>query len=84
MLFRREHFRYFRHEGGEEALYVLETDTQRKPVACSACTHFQTADPAASTHDTADFTVVSTWAVTPDRDLLLVDRARQRFEALDR
>ena len=83
MLFRREHFRSFRIEGGEEPLYVLEADEQTKPVARSACAHFQTADPAASTRETADFTVVSTWAVTPERDLLLVDRRRQRFEALD-
>jgi predicted phage terminase large subunit-like protein len=86
MLFRREHFRYFRLQPASderEALYVVETDTATRPVPCSACTHFQTADPAASTHDTADFTVVSTWAVTPDRELLLVDRRRQRFEALD-
>jgi predicted phage terminase large subunit-like protein len=86
MLFRREHFRHFRLQpatGETEALYVLETDSATRPVACSACTHFQTADPAASTRETADYTVVSTWAVTPGRELLLVDRRRQRFEALD-
>jgi hypothetical protein len=27
--------------------------------------------------------VISSWALTPERQLLLIDRARQRFETLD-
>ena len=48
------------------------------------CVHFQTVDVAASEKDTADYTVISTWAATPDRDLLLIDCQRQRFEAARR
>ena len=36
-----------------------------------------------STSTRADYTVIATWAVTPTKDLLLIDLVRRRFEAPD-
>jgi predicted phage terminase large subunit-like protein len=83
MMFKRQHFRYWRRHPNE-SLYLLEReDGSLHPVGIDWCTHFQTVDVAASEKQTADCTVISTWACSPDRDLLLIDRERQRFEALD-
>jgi predicted phage terminase large subunit-like protein len=40
-------------------------------------------DLAASVKESADFTVISTWAVTPNSDLLLIDQERSRMEGPD-
>jgi predicted phage terminase large subunit-like protein len=83
-LFKRRDFRYWRHEqSGEESLYLLERDSGPHLIAASACTIFQSVDVAASERESADYSVISTWAVTPERELLLVDRERERFELLD-
>lgn len=79
-IFRREHFRYFREEGG---LYVLTDGETVKRVKPEECRRFATVDLAASTKETADYTVVSTWAMTPDKDLLLLDVIRARMEGPD-
>ena len=49
----------------------------------SWCYHLATIDPALSEKETADYTVLAHWAVTPDRELLLLDVERQRFEQPD-
>lgn len=41
---------------------------------------FQTCDPAASTSDAADYTVLSTWLLSPKSDLLWWDCERGKFE----
>lgn len=46
-------------------------------------TRFQTIDLAVSTKQTSDFSVISTWDVTRDRTLLLIDRVRVRMEGPD-
>lgn len=48
-----------------------------------ACWRFQTADTAASTSTAADYTVISTWAVTPDNQLVWLHCHRQRLEVPD-
>jgi hypothetical protein len=63
-LFRREDFRYFTHQEDDQ-LYCLQRDEGPHLVAEPACVHFQTVDVAASEKQTADYTVVSTWAATP-------------------
>jgi predicted phage terminase large subunit-like protein len=87
LLFKRQSFRYFRSvppgPEAEHGLYVLEKDDGLRPIGRERCSHFQTADTAASESEQADYTVVATWAVTPERELLLIDLQRQRFEALD-
>lgn len=44
----------------------------------SDCFKFITVDLATSTKTSADFTVASCWAITPNGDLVLLDRARER------
>jgi predicted phage terminase large subunit-like protein len=88
LLFKRRDFRYFAYQPpGEHAhhtdmgLFVLEGDDgERKPVAVNQCVFFQTADTAASEDEMADYSVISSWAVTPHRDLLLMHVERQRFD----
>jgi predicted phage terminase large subunit-like protein len=83
LLFKRRDFRYWRPHPDEE-LYLLEgEDGSLAPIGIDCCIHFQTVDVAASERQSADYTVVSSWALTPNRQLLLLDRERQRFEALD-
>ncbi len=79
LLFRRADFRYFRVDA-EQGLYVLEDEEGLHPVGIDYCTHFMTADTAASEDEMADYSVISTWAVTPESHLLLVRVERERFE----
>jgi len=52
-------------------------------VNLSDCTTFHTVDLAWSQAEDADYTVISTWALTPRKHLLLVDLIRGRFEGPD-
>jgi predicted phage terminase large subunit-like protein len=47
------------------------------------CWRFATVDLAASTKTSADWTVVSAWAISPDGDLILLDRVRRRVAEED-
>lgn len=83
ILFKRADFRRWTHEQHGPALfYVLHDDEGTRRFDTGQCTQFQTVDVAASEKQTADFTVVGTWAVTPDSDLLCLHIARQRYEDL--
>jgi predicted phage terminase large subunit-like protein len=46
----------------------------------SACWLFITEDLAISQKQTADYTVICVWAITPDKDLLLIARLRERLD----
>ncbi|WP_170208814.1 phage terminase large subunit [Micromonospora pisi] len=52
-------------------------------VALEDCWRFATVDLAASTKASADWTVISVWARTPDRDLVLLDRVRAHISEND-
>jgi predicted phage terminase large subunit-like protein len=80
-IFKRHDFRHFT-EDPEADLYVMrgahgEAD---KPVGRSYCYRFVTCDPAFSEKETADYTALGLWGVTPWMDLLLLDVARIRFD----
>lgn len=79
-IFKRTYFRYFTPEGD---WYVLLRPDGLKRVPQKDCWKFQTCDPAGSTKTTADYFVLATWAVTPDRELLLLDLVRSRLEGPD-
>lgn len=85
ILFKRADFREWTTEQhGPALMYVLHDDGEkRRSYDSGLCTHFQTSDVAASEKETADFTVVGTWAVTPAGDVLLIDIHRQRYEDLE-
>lgn len=64
----------------EKVLYRLPGDSL---VAADECSRFITVDPALSTKDTADYTVMVAWAVTPTGKYLVEDVVRERLEAPD-
>ncbi len=76
-VFRRDDFRYF-HE--QDDGYVLHRDTGHHKVGKPWTNVFQTMDPALSEKETADWTVLATWAATVEGDLLLLDVERLRFD----
>lgn len=76
-LFKRSWFRYFQEDG---EFYILERPEGQHRVKKAACWIFQTVDPAATEKETSSYFVCSTWAVTPEKDLLLLDVFRERAE----
>ena len=64
---------------GDERFFMLGDEA----VAESACWKFHTVDLAWSQAESADYTVISTWAVTPKKHLLLLDVLRGHFEGPD-
>jgi predicted phage terminase large subunit-like protein len=84
-LFKRADLRYWREEtrsilGAEVRMVVLGDGTAERSFDVSTLPRFQTCDVAMSERTTADWTVVATWTVTPDGDLILLDLDRRRFE----
>ena len=75
--FKRQWFRYFTEDKDS---YVLHTPEGDKHYLRSKCWRFQTADTASSQKQSADYTVLSDWVVTPDKDLLLDDVFREKVE----
>lgn len=85
LLFKKHDFQYFSVKEPDEhwplGAYLLEDADGLHPIDPRSCVHFMTADTADSEKKMADYSVVSTWAVTPgDRKLLLVDVRRAQFE----
>jgi predicted phage terminase large subunit-like protein len=83
-LFRRQWFQYVErlvvHEDmGPEVFYLLRGVNREKRVAAKDCWTFGIVDPAASLKTSADFFVFSTFAVTPDFDLLWLNCLRARL-----
>jgi len=72
-MFRREHFHYYKKEPDH---YVL--GNRRHLV--NRCWIGQTCDTAMTDRDSSDWTVMLTFAVTPDADLVILDVARVRLE----
>jgi predicted phage terminase large subunit-like protein len=81
-LFKREDLRYF-SESKEEYLLHDVNGTVAAVIPKTTCWLFATADLAASTKESADYTVVCVWAVTSDNELLLLDMDRRRLEHPD-
>ncbi len=79
-VFKAEWLRYFSEDA---QFYTMRTSYAEKKIVKSACWKFATVDLAASTKTSADYTVISTWAVTPDNSLLLLDIQRDRMEGPD-
>lgn len=76
-LFKRSWFGYWRPEPGG---YRLGRQGQSRFVRSDRCRRFGTMDLAFSLKKEADFTVLCAWAVTPARDLILLDLIRERME----
>lgn len=80
--FRRAAFRYWRPAPSWSDGRV-RIDCEGRLVTLTDCWTFGTVDVAASTKTTADYTVVCLWAVTPDGDLVLLNRARKQVAEHD-
>ena len=75
-------FRYFRADARSET-YLLTTPEGPRSVKQGGCHRFCTVDTAETIKKRSDYTVAATWAVTPERDLLLLDLMRVRLETPD-
>lgn len=87
MMFKRSNFRYYErtsalNEHGDP-IVKIHRDAGTEIFDPAYGTKFSTMDVAASSNQDADYTVVSTWLVTPQKDLLLWDRERVQFEGPD-
>lgn len=89
--FRREAFRYWRPGDGLDPSGMLQraaisgawVDCEGHRIDLTDCWRFATVDVAASTKTSADWTVVSVWAISRGGELLLLDRARGHVETGD-
>ena len=81
-VFRTQDFRYYRKDEEAET-FALMNPEGTKHVPQAECHRFVTVDTATSLRERADYTVAATWAVTKDRDLLLLDLVRTRLETPD-
>ncbi|MDX3100455.1 phage terminase large subunit [Nonomuraea angiospora] len=83
-LFRRSDFRFWYQMPPDPSrhgpLSGGRIDLGGRAVALDDCWRFLTIDLAASTRTSADWTVASVWAISPDGDLILLDRRRARIE----
>ncbi|WP_173390956.1 phage terminase large subunit [Actinomadura litoris] len=81
-MFRRSTFRYWNPMPADLSRHGTadgrRVDLDSRPVFLDDCWRLATVDLAASTKRSADYTVVSAWAISPDGDLILLDRARKR------
>lgn len=64
-------------------LLLRKADGTQKVQPLNQCSIYSTVDLATSTKQTADFTVISTWARTPLNELVLLDVIRKRLEGPD-
>lgn len=77
-LFKRSWFRYFYED--EEYYVLVQPEGEEKRVKKSDCWIFQTVDPAATEKEKSDYFALSTFIVTPERDLLVSDVFREKAE----
>jgi predicted phage terminase large subunit-like protein len=75
-VFKRDWFRTF-------DLFETAYRVDGELIPVDRCRRFSTVDLAVSTKTSADWTVIAAWALTPDRDLLLLDLERRRLEGPD-
>lgn len=94
-IYKRPNFRYWVPQLGranpyetEESdlttVYVIQDDSGNETyIRKDQCVHFMTVDLAATVKTYSDWTVFSLWAVTQNRQLLLINRLRDRMESAD-
>ncbi len=72
--------KWFRYCSIEDNQYVLQTPQDIRHVAIKDCWRFTVVDLAISTKQSADWTVIQTYDVTPQNELLLIDQIRGHFD----
>ncbi len=79
-MFQGEWLQHYRTTfAGDDRMFLLAEEV----VSLASCQVFHTVDLAWSMDERADYTVISTWAITPKRHLLLLDMQRGHFEGPD-
>jgi len=82
MLFQRQNFRYF--ERTPDPLIVrIFTDSGERVFDLGYGFKFSVIDAAQTEKASSDYTVVATFVVTPERDMLLIARERVQFQGPD-
>ncbi|MEV0584097.1 phage terminase large subunit [Nonomuraea sp. NPDC050310] len=83
-LFKRVDFRYWQQLPADPSRHGVmsgqRTDLGGRVVYLDDCWRFITVDLAASKRTSADYTVASAWAISPDGDLILLGRNRGRLQ----
>jgi phage terminase large subunit-like protein len=79
--FKREWFRSYTKQG--DYVVMLHPDEGQKLFKPAERLRFITVDPAASEKQTADYTVISTWCVSPWQDLVWMDCVRVQKQIPD-
>jgi hypothetical protein len=82
MLFKKDNFRYY-EKAADSQLVTIYKDSGPYIFDVAYGTKFTTVDVAASEKEQADYSVAATWVVTVERDLLLWDLERVKFEGPD-
>lgn len=82
MLFKRENFRYFdREDIGETSLVTLLNANGPSLFDVAYGLKFQTIDVAATEDEQSDYTVISTWYLSPEQDLVWWRMDRLQFDS---
>jgi hypothetical protein len=86
-LFARSNFRYWNPLRADPTRHGRMSgqriDLAQHTVYLDDCWRFATIDLAGSLKTSADYTVVSAWAISPNGDLILLDRVRARVKEGD-
>lgn len=77
LVFNKEHFQYYKLNG--DLIYLHRRDGAVDVFRLELCEMFVSVDVATSEKQTADFTVYGMWAITPKRDLVLLDVIKARM-----
>jgi predicted phage terminase large subunit-like protein len=80
-IFKKEWFREFEEDENYFSLKTLAAGPKRVPK--NACQIVVTSDLAVSLKQEADFTVFAVWAITPDKELLLLEIWRDHWDNPD-
>jgi len=79
--FKSIYFRYFR-ENDDKSAFILE-DNEKRVILKSRCVPFQTVDSSFKKKNRHDPTVISTWYLTPNNDILLYNVYKDRISVPD-
>lgn len=89
-LFRPEKLKFYASQsatdnesGKSTVIYLLGEGDERRTFTADECWRFSTVDLALTLRKESDWSVVETWDVTPDHDMILVDVLRLKAEAPD-
>lgn len=75
--FRKEWFRHTFRQTGKA--YFLKTPAGEQEWAKFLCAHFTICDPAATAEEISDYTAIGAFAVTPDKQVLILDVVREQL-----